>query len=421
MSIKFTTESESLNKALRVVSIVSPSSTPQQRPGFLFTVGTDGLCWVYSRNGGHKARSSFPIQDVEGSGSFIYPADYVSGFGYASGPISFVCASENGENRVKCTWKSTVKDRVTFDPNSIIPFESEVEDVLKTQEPKLFNVKILQLAMKMGKSFLAKEKALQEVFKTMQIFGDDEDQELAKKANGYLISSNGKEAFYFHSDAFLGKSLAVTAKDLSLLEAFMNQSSGSLRVFKARDGVLVVNDSNDIVGWPYNTDTWKKFSYYAKNEPIVIRVYCPDVRYQLEFMQAELKSDGSKKINLHFDPTSKFLWFSVNSEGNKIKSSPLTVEVVGEIGPDVSREIVSSVNVEHMLHIFEDVKGAWVEFRIMVLAANPPQRPKDLYMFRTIDSFYLSDDGTIAGVAGNPDATEKVHECKVTRYTSGME
>jgi hypothetical protein len=425
MEIKFTVDSEMLNKALKVVSIVNPQVTADQQRGFLFVVNkNEGKCCIYSQNEGHEARSSFPITEIEGEGSFIYPSDYIAQLGFISGPIVFTATTEGESFKVKYTFgASGVTDRITFDPRTMNLFEKSIQNAMSSQEPKSFSIKVLQLALGMAKPFVAKsnEKITNEYYKTIQIFGDDGDPELAKKANGYLLSSNGTEACYFHCDAFLGKSLEAPGQHLPLLESFIAQSSGFLRIYKTDRGTYVVNENNDVIGWPRHEDTYKKFSYYSKTEQIVVMIESKNLHYQLQFMRAGLHKNKSK-IRLHFRASDGTFWFSSIDEGNTTTSLPVTARSIME--NKINGEIVASVNVNHMLNIFDNIKGETVEFRIMILPADS-KRVKDMFMFRTIDAFLVSNDGTIAGAVADGSADmavpEGVHVCKVTRFAPGMD
>jgi len=418
MEIKFTVDAEQLNKALKMSSIISPQMTAEQERGFLFVVSGD-VCKIYSKNGGHEVRTSFPVTDVEGEGSFMYPADYIGEFAFVSEPITFTATSEGETFKVKYTFGSSGETvRASFDPRSMNLFEKDIQNAM-SDEPKVYNIKTLQMAIGMAKNFAAKpnEAVSNEFYKTIQIFGDDGEPELAKKANGFLFSSNGTEAFYFYSEAFLGKGLVAPGQHLPLLESFMGQSSGSIKAYKTAKCTYAVNEKEDVIGWPHHEDTWKKFGYYSKTDQVVVKVNCKRMHYQLQFMRAGLHKE-KKKIRLHFDPSSEKFWFSSVDEGNTIKSLPVNIDQV--IESQVKEELAANVNVNHMLHLFENVKGEWVEFRIYILEAGE-KRPKDLYMFRTIDEFLLSDDGTIAGGSGAENVAEGVHVCNVTRFTPGID
>jgi hypothetical protein len=201
----------------------------------------------------------------------------------------------------------------------------------------------------------------------------------------------------------------------------MAQSSGFLRIYKTDRGTYAVNENNDVIGWPRHEDTYKKFSYYSKTEQIVVMLEPKSLHYQLQFMRAGLHKD-KKKIRLHFRASDGTFWFSSIDEGNTTTSLPVTARSVSE--NKVNGEIVANVNVNHMLNIFDNIKGETVEFRIMILPADD-KRPKDIFMFRTIDVFLVSNDGTIAGAVAdgseNMTVPEGVHVCKVTRFASGID
>jgi hypothetical protein len=424
MKIKFTVDAAVLNKALKISTLVSPQVTIDQQRGHLFLV-KDGTCNIYAMDSKHEVRSGFVVDEVEGEGAFMYPADFIPMFEFVTGPVVFEATSESMEDggesfKVKFFHGSSVVDRTSFNPRSMNLFESNIQEVIATQEPKEFNIKMLQMALGMAKIFLPKtgQSISYEHYKTIQIFGDDADPTLAKKANGYLYASNGNEAFYFYCDAFREKGLAVSLEHLSFLESFMAQSSGNLKVYKTPTRTYVINEANDVIGWPRSHEVYTKFMYYTKDDTIITQVNCESMHRQLMFMRKGLGPDlNKKKIRIHFLPSTGEFWFSSTDERDEIKSLSVSSEKI--IASKVEDEIVSSVNVNHMLHLFDNAKGQWVEFRIMRLAASEG-RKTDKFMFRTIDEFFLSEEGTIAG--GKTGVTpDKVYTCAVTRFAPGID
>lgn len=419
MEIKFKVDASAFTAALGVVKIVTPQVTPQGGGGYLFVVHGD-TCRVYSKNASHEARASFPIRDVEGEGAFMYPAEHVGAFEYVQGVISFAATSEGDSFKVKYTHGgSGVSERVSFDPRTITAFEKEVEAArAATPNPKKFNIKILQIALGMSKSFMAKpnDTTSDDTNKTIKIFGENADEKLAK-ANGFMFASNSKEACYFHSTAFMGQDLSAPAQHLPLIEGFLAKSSGTITVYPTDKKTYLINEKDEVFGWPKHEAEYQNFRYLAKTDEVCVHVSAKSMLYQLQYMRAEL-SKTKTKIRLHFDPSAKTFWFSSTDDGNTAKSLPIEAR---DAETKVTSELVANVSVDHLIHLFEGVKGDTVEFRIKIAPAAEGKRAKDYYFFRTIDEFLLSEDGTVAGGSGVENVPDGVHVCKVTRFAPGID
>jgi len=90
------------------------------------------------------------------------------------------------------------------------------------------------------------------------------------------------------------------------------------------------------------------------------------------------------------------------------------------LAAQVEQDVVANVNVNFMMDLFNGAKGDLIEFRIHVIKADA-KRPKDTYMFRTIDEFLVAEDGSIAGGSGIENVPEGAYRCRVTRFTPGID
>jgi len=422
MEILFTVDAAALNRAIGVAAIVTPQITPQTGGGYLFMVRRE-TCDVYSRDGKHEARSSFPISDVTGEGAFILPAEAVKGLSHISGPIYFKATEDNGAFKVKYAFgESGSNERVSFDPRSTHMFEKDITAAQEAGTPKEFTIKILQFGLALTRSFLAKagDTVDQDVFKTIRIFGNA-DPELAR-ANGHMLASNSKEICYVQCPAFMNKDLSLPAQHLGLIESFLGRSSGSVSMYQTETKVYMINARGDVLGWPRHTVEYKKFTYYAKTDEVVVNVSPDQIGRQLKYMRDALGKDKTK-IRMHFEPSTSYISFSSLEESNTLSSLTVPTE---KLDVRVTDGLVMNVNVNQLLHIFEGIRGDKVEFRIKVLPADE-RRPKDRFMFRTIDGFLLSEEGTVVGglLEDPPTGTEYppkgAYECRVTRFAPGID
>jgi hypothetical protein len=419
MEIAFNVESVALNRAIGVVSIV----TPQTGGGFLFMVRQE-TCDVYSRDGKHEARASFPVSDVVGEGAFILPAEAVSGLSYVSGELKFRATEAGGAHKVKYTFgESGLVEQVSLDPRTMHMFERDVTAAREAVAPKEFPIKLLQFALATTKSYLPKaaDEVDQDVYRTIRVFGNA-DPELAR-ANGHVQASNGKEMCYFHCGAFLDKDLSFPSQHLSMIEAFLGRSSGNVAIYQTDTKVYMINSHADVLGWPRHTIEYKKFHWLAKTDEIVVKVAPSEIIPRLKMMRANLAKEKNNKIRMHFDPATGYISFSSVDESKVLNSDPVTTESV-EI--KVSEPRTMNVNVGHLLHMFEGIRGDKVEFRVRIQAADQ-RRPRERYSFRTIDGFLLNEDGiVVGGLIDNPPEDlqyppKGAYECRVTRYAPGID
>ncbi len=424
MEIKFKVNAAELNEALGVVSIVTPLPvTPQGGTGYLFVVNGN-ICRVYSKNATQAARASFPIEDVVGEGAFMYPAQYVNALAYVEGPLYFTATETAGDtgNTYKVKFvqgsenASASSDKVTFDYHMTQAFEKDIPEAGAGNERK-FNLGVLREALSMGKAFLA-DKTPEEHFKVIQIFGN-QDPALAAKANGYMFASNSVEAFFFHSPALVDNNLVVPGKHLSNLESFIAKSTGKeLRAYPTdTDGMTYVKNERDhVFGWGRHTDQYKQFSYYTKTaDQFVFELGREEMLHQLQYIRAELEKSRDK-IRFEYSAAAETVKFSIISETSSTTSLPIKIrKVVASPGQDLS----ANVNVEHMIDMFQGVKGSPVEFRVY---HTPPSatHAKDRFMFRTIDEFWLDDTGKVVGGSGLKDVPG-AFVCRVTRFAPGKD
>ncbi len=422
MEISFKVDSVALNRAIGVASIVTPQATPQTGGGYLFMVRHE-TCDVYSRDGKHEARASFPISDVEGEGAFILPAEAVDGLSYVSGDVQFLATETNGAFKVKYTFgASGLVEQVSFDPRTMHMFEKDITTAQETVAPKEFAIKILQFALATTKSFLPKsgDTVDQDVFRTVRVFGSS-DPELAR-ANGHMLASNSKEICYFQCGAFLDKDLSLPAQHLSLIESFLGRSAKTVSLYQTDTKVYMINTHGDVLGWPRHSVEYKKFTYYAKTDEIVVKVAPGEIIPRLKMMRANLPKD-KMKIRMHFDPSTNYISFSSIADSKTLNSDPVATD---KIEVKVDESLTMNVNVLQMLHIFEGIRGDKVEFRIKIIPADE-RRPRDRLMFRTIDGFLLNEDGVVVGgLVDNPSKDTQyppkgAYECRVTRFAPGID
>lgn len=417
MEISFTVDAKELNRAIGVVSVVVPQTQSGGAGGFLFVVRND-RCVIYSRdNNKHEARSSFAISEVSGEGNFILPTENIKALEYLKGGVTFFVTEQDGVHKVRYRHGvSGSSERVSLDPRSMLSFEKDIQTAVDTVTPREYPIKVLQFALGTSKSFLPKptEQLEQDHFRTIKIFGSSEEDPTLAKANGYMVTANGREVCYFQCNAFLNNDLLVPQQHLSLIESFLSQSSGRVKAYILSNKSYLINEDGDVLGWPKHDSEMKKFAYYAKTEEIAVMVERDAMLSQLKYMRADLQKDRTK-IKLHYDPSTDNFWFSSVNDTSNNTSVPVPST---KIAVQVEQPIIVPVNVEQMIHMFTGLRGYSAEFRIKILAGTDT-RPKDRYMLRTIDGFNISDDGTVSGLLDEPNPD--LYECRVTRFAPSIE
>lgn len=410
MQIRFKTQASELNAALAIVGTVTPRPiTPQGGSGYLFVVRGD-RCYLYSRDSLRVARADFPIEALEGEGAFIYPAENIGLLDRAGdGSIVFTATSEGENHKVSFLADSGAKDsRSTYDPRLMSTCDKDVEAA--TNE-KVFSVGILKEAIRQAKPFLAEEsdKRAEDHFKTVQIF-DGSKPEWAK-GDGTLFAATGVTAFYFQSEAFQDKGLAIHGQHLGFVTSFLGRCDGQVTLRKGPNMTFATDEKGHVLGWTHHEKTHGKYTYYSlTNDTYIFDVPVSAALSALKYMQAGL---GAKrdKIKVVFEAASPQLSFWA-AEGNS-ETSSFPVPVIPHEGSK-AENLQFFCNINHLMHLLSDAKGDRVMMRIAVMPKNE-KRPKDTAMIRTIDTFLMDKDGKI--VPGSEEAKpEGAFACRVTRF-----
>jgi len=410
MQIRFKTQATELNAALAIVGTVTPRPiTPQGGSGYLFVVRGE-RCFLYSRDSLRVARADFPIEPLEGEGAFIYPAENIGLLDRAGdGMITFTATVDGDNFRVAFQADSGAKDsRTTYDPRLMTPCDKDVE---AAGAEKVFSVGILKEALRQARPFLADEsdKRAEDHFKTVQIF-DTTKPEWAK-GDGTLFAATGVTAFYFQSEAFQDKGLAIHGQHLSFVSSFLGRCEGQVTIRKGPNMTFAIDEKGHVLGWTHHEKTHGKYTYYSlSNDTFIFDVPVSATLSALKYMQSGL---GSKrdKIRVAYEAIDPKLSFWA-AEGNS-ETSSFPVPVIPHEGSK-AEDVQFFCNINHLIHLLGDAKGDRVMMRIAIMPKNE-KRPKDTAMIRTIDMFLMDKDGKL--VPGSEEAKpEGAFACRVTRF-----
>lgn len=407
MKIKF--NATELIAALDVVSIVTPKPvTPAVGAGYLFVV-REGRCYVYSRDALSVARADFPLAEVEGEGSFVYPAEYIGALRFLDGHTCTIEAEAQEDDRYVVRYSASngaKSERSSFDPRLLSTCDEDLDATTASFE---FSSSLLRESIRLAKPFLsdAGDTRVEEQFKALQIY----DKAESAKGDGHLFASDATRAFYFWCSAFSGKHLEVHGQHLSALQSFLAKSD-KVEFRVGNHFTFAVNSKGHVLGWPKHSKTHGKFSYYPpKNDNFVFLLSKSQFLAALQYIRSELDSKRDR-IRIGYNYERKQLILSISEGTSKTESHPIPLEVKEVEGVPLTqpRDWQFNCNIDHLIDLVRDVKAPKVEFRVWV--AHPEGRPKEVAMFRTVDDFRIDAAGKVV-----VEAEGESFSCRVTRFT----
>jgi hypothetical protein len=412
MMIKFVVQAAALVGALASVAIVPPRPVGQGGAGYLFVVRGETL-HVYSRDNTHAARASVPITDVEGEGSFIYPAKHTSSFGYLGDEMVTLTATAEGEaHRVAySTGTGAGAERSTFDPRLLAPLDRDLDAAVGE---RTFPAALLREAFSQARAFLPEpgDKIVNEALRGVQLF--DGKVTPGEKANGYVYAANGTLAMFFRSDALYDKGLHVHSQHLSMVLAFLGKAGQTVTVRDGASMTFLSDEQGRVLGWAHSAKKHEAFSYYSLDQDVwVAKVAASPVLHALKYVRSEM--DKRTKVRVQYDAEGKQMTFGAAGGTEKVTSFPVPVEM----GTDHAAWS-ASFNLDHLLELFTGIRGNELEVRAYMVAPSEA-RPRGLVMLRTVDEFVLSPEGKIVGGSGVEILPEGASRCRVTRFLPSME
>jgi hypothetical protein len=430
VDISFKADAEAIRNAIDVIKIVTPPGVGDQAlQGFLWRVGKkvdrnaddspgpeDGkdFCWVYSRDKVSATRAEFPITDVRGEGTFVYPLNHIESFLYVRGELSFEVHNDPDAGTYMLKWgygDGACTERVSFNPMLLSsPFDKRLREATNHHQ---YRTAILKEALKGGKAFLASEqdKNAKDEYKIINIYDTD-------KGDGTLLSTDGYQRFYFQCDNFKGRGLQVHFNHISLLEQFLSKCGPEIVICTGSDFTYAFTpDKTRVLGWAKHDKAPPEYKSIPKSwDRVVVRITDRLLLVdQLNWIKAEMAKDRDK-IRIKYNHEARQIRFHIVT-GGKTTSLPIYVEPVKDAsGKELEgRDYENDVNVKQMLGLFKDVQAPVVEFRMF--PTDEHGGDKGGACFRTIDEFMLDKEGKLVGGSGaTPDPEKGLFQCKVTRF-----
>jgi hypothetical protein len=417
MKIQINFNLNDIIEALDVVSTVAPHKTTNDSEGYLFVVkGKE--CFIYSSGENCIARAKFNLIDSSGDGSFVFPAKNLSSSLRPLAKEEETCiieatSDDDGRHMVRYVTSPDGAEAEfgSFSPESISRYDDDLEAATETYE---FNPAVLKEAISLARSFMADkvEQGMSEAFRGVEVI----DKTRLEKGDGYLYATDRFMAFYFRSDHFVGKKLAIHGSYVPAFLSFLSKcDSGSNITVKISDKTFAINSRGDVFGWNKG-DLHDKFSHHnLKMDSLVVRVNKARFLHALDASKGALKDKEQDGIVFNYDAKTSKIWFNVPTSKSKSLKIDATPVVDAEEGTTTATadSFSAVVSVRQLTELVQNMKGYDITFRGYI--GKPKNGAKALNLFRTIDEFYLSSaDGKVT------TSQEDSIPCRVTRFMSSL-
>lgn len=371
--MKFIANVKNLVSALNKVSGVRPTFPPNNA-GYLFSV-RDDICYVYSRDANHVARSGFSVFESEGDVDFIYPAKAAEAFSYLDDAITFDIAQDVNYTVGYTSTSGASAIRTTNNPAMLARCE---DDLLEAKKVFAFPAAVLQMALNQVKTYTNKNP---DIRKLLQVFDSPAD------CNGRMLASDGTRVIYFECEAFKDKPLALSVDHVGLVNSFLGKCASDVSVHNGSNMIFFENELGDLLGVTRLNEMYNRFpSISYEDDPFVLSFSKASALASLKYLRAEAPATKDD-VGFMFEVGSRSLLFSMRDSGSKASSMPIVVNALRE---DVTVSAVECVaNIDHMIELFESLQNNTVELRMVV-------RPSDnAVYFRVVDEFYVNRAGKV--------------------------
>jgi hypothetical protein len=414
MNIRINFNLADIIEALDVVSTVTPHpTTKNEGAGYLFVVR--GLeCFLYSSDENCISRAKFDLSESSGDGAFVFPA---ANLGSSLRPLAKeeeTCvieanSDEDGRHTVKYVTSPDGAEAEfgSFPPDSISRYD---EDLASATESYEFIPGVLKEAISLARAFMAdkSDQAVPEAFHGVEIL----DKAKFEKGDGYVYATNKFMAFFFRSDHFIGKKLAIHGNYVSAFLSFLSKCGDKVTI-KIGDKTFAINERGDVFGWARHGEQHDKFNYHAlKTDSLVARINKSRLLNALEASKGALKDKEKDGVILNFDAKSTKIWFDVpesRAKSIKVQADPITE---AEEGTQTSKadSFTSMVSANQLIELVQSMRGYDINFRGYLGKVKEGKKHAQC-LFRTIDEFYLDP----ATGKPTPNKDEGVL-CRVTRF-----
>jgi hypothetical protein len=419
--MKFKVQVADLNEALDVVSIVPPKPLTGQGGVFYLFVVRDGTCFLYSVGDTRLySRACLKISDIEGEGSFLYPAGQIGAMQYLDGWVQIESGKDDDSDRYWVRFLS--EGGANGEESTIAPDNSHTcDEFIDEARKRLFYeypVTLLREGIGVARTHLPKagDTKIEEYFRTIQVF--DKSKKEWEKGNGCLFTADSTTACYFYSKEFENKGLSIHANNLPFVLGFLGKCSGKVRILMGESATFAeTEDGSRIIGWVHQVQTHGQYKYYPpKWDKHVLRGPRDILAKALKFVQSSLEAKKDK-IRVIYDHTASTIMFQAGRPSGKVSSRPIGVvpvelkeEESGANGATTSFAV--NANVYQLLNMIEPMKSPEVFLRIAIVPGENGR--KESALFRTIEEFWIDANGKV--LVSREDAKGEPVQCKVTRF-----
>jgi hypothetical protein len=415
MNIRINFNLADIIEALDVVSTVTPHSTmANEGAGYLFVVrGTE--CFLYSSDETCISRAKFDLIESSGDGSFVFPAKNLSNSLRPLAKEEETCvieanSDEDGRHTVKYVTSPDGAEAEfgSFSPDSISRYDEDLESATESYE---FSPGVLREAINLARAFMAdkSDQAVPEAFHGVEIL----DKAKFEKGDGYVYATNKFMAFFFRSDHFVGKKLAIHGNYISAFMSFLAKCGDKVVIKLGDNKTFAINEKGDVFGWTRHGELHDKFNYHAlKTDSLVARINKGRLLHALECAKGAFRDKEKDSIILNFDSKTNKIWFDVpesRAKSIKVEASPVTEAEEGTTQSKAD-SFASTVSAKQLTELVQSMKGYEINFRGYL--GKPKEGKKQATcLFRTIDEFYLDP----ATGKATPNSEEGIL-CRVTRF-----
>lgn len=413
MDIRINFNLTDIISALDVASTVTPHSTlANEGAGYLFVVrGKE--CFLYSSDENCISRAKFDLIDSSGDGAFVFPAKNLSSSLRPLAKEEETCvieahSDEDGRHTVKYITSPDGAEAEfgTFAPDSISRYDEDLEAASEVYE---YSPGILREAISLSRAFMAdkSDSTAPEALHGVEVL----DKVKFEKGDGYLYATNKYLAFFFRSDHFVGKKLAIHGNYISAFLSFLSKCGDKVTI-RIGDKTFAVNERGDVFGWARHGEQHDKFNYHTlKSDSLVARVNKARLLNALEASKGALKDKDKDGVVLNFDSKSNKIWFDVpesRAKSIKVQADPIEAEEGAQ--PSQADSFFTTVSANRLIELVQSMKGYEIIFRGYL--GKPKEGKKQATcLFRTIDEFHL-DPST---GKPTPNKDEGIL-CRVTRF-----
>lgn len=414
MDIRINFNLTDIISALDVASTVNPHSTlANEGAGYLFVVrGKE--CFLYSSDENCISRAKFDLIESSGDGAFVFPAQNLGNSLRPLAKEEETCvieahSDEDGRHTVKYITSPDGAEAEfgTFAPDSISRYDEDLEAATETYE---YSPGILREAISLSRAFMAdkSDSTAPEALHGVEVL----DKVKFEKGDGYLYATNKYLAFFFRSDHFVGKKLAIHGNYISAFLSFLSKCGDKVTI-RIGDKTFAVNERGDVFGWARHGEQHDKFNYHTlKSDSLVARVNKTRLLNALEASKGALKDKDKDGIIINFDSKSNKIWFDVpesRAKSIKVQADPI-VDTEEGAQPSKADSFFTTVSANRLIELVQSMKGYEIVFRGYL--GKPKEGKKQATcLFRTIDEFHLDP----ATGKPTPSKDEGIL-CRVTRF-----